>query len=111
MNWSIDKAQVLPIYAQYTDAEEGAVLDAELLKGKILLNNEELELGKDFAIAMDAKTGKPSYKNNTKLPERQHRLLSGALEAMADKRQSNIRLWNQMISHMRTLCHSIRRLW
>lgn len=66
MNWSIDKAQVLPIYAQYTDAEEGAVLDAELLKGKILLNNEELELGKDFAIAMDAKTGKPSYKNNTK---------------------------------------------
>lgn len=66
MNWSIDKAQVLPIYAQYTDAEEGAVLDAELLKGKILLNNEELELGKDFAIAMDTKTGKPSYKNNTK---------------------------------------------
>ncbi len=66
MNWSIDKAQVLPIYAQYTDTEEGAVLDAELLKGKILLNNEELELGKDFAIAMDAKSGKPSYKNNTK---------------------------------------------
>lgn len=66
MNWSIDKAQVLPIYAQYTDAAEGAVLDAQLLKGKILLNNEQLELGKDFEIAMDAKTGKPSYKNNTK---------------------------------------------
>ncbi|MDE7321398.1 MAG: fibronectin type III domain-containing protein [Lachnospiraceae bacterium] len=66
MNWSIDKAEVLPIYVQYTDAVEGAVLDADILKGKILLNNEELELGKDYEIAIDAKTGKPSYKNNLK---------------------------------------------
>ncbi len=65
MNWSIDKAEVQPLYVQYTDAEGGAVLDADILKGKILLNNEELVLGKDFEIAMDAKTGKPSYKNNT----------------------------------------------
>ena len=69
MRWGVEKAVVLPVYVQFTEsaAIDGAALDAETLKGKVLLNNVELVLGKDYEIMIDPRTQKPSYVNNTKL--------------------------------------------